>query len=1166
MALTTSINMDSLITVKVAIQGEYRRVQLPLRELGPSMLPSKLSSLLALPVGTEVVYERYSDSAAAYVILDPNNLAVYKQLYRAAKAKLKLRLRATIVAYPEPAPARESVGTQTAKEAKLATVTAVDPAAPATAVPPTPAPLPAINIKEVSILPAADPPTASEAPSRAVSGPAPAADRVEPAPPTLPGAFPVAGSPSPFGRATVGPAIRCTVAPDQLLSPSYAVYCNACNGPIENEHFHCGTCNDGDFDLCCRCVDTGCLCAEDRHWLIKRFIKAGVVLNSNTVTLSPKKAIPSVPSAQPAADRATLDHAPTPTPTQAAPEPEVAIRTCNCCVEVFPASKFVECTVCDDYDICVPCLLLDQHGHDPSHALTPAASTTQLSAAAQGLCAPGRDRRHHALCDGCDKTIVGVCHKCLDCPDWDFCAACIANAPFIHPGHRFVPILTPLTPRRARKQHHYGKLCDGPLCQGKTNPRYIVGDRYKCAVCPDTDFCANCEASPINQHNGTHPLVKFKTPVRHVTVSTTHERPDGVIRPHLGDAPTRATSTGAVACGRRPLRRLDTTPARTVVDLTPTDTATPPPSAQARESPGDGPTASADPAAAEDELRALLVGESVAEGTKLPPYHVFRQVWTVENPGPSTWPAGCRVKFVGGDNMRNIDMMHPTTIAALEKSVESDACPLTLGPGAKWHFAVTLKTPTRSGRSVSYWRLTAPNGAKFGHNLWCEVEVTRALSGPRSGPPPARPLIDGTNVWAHDPIPLATHARPAAGELREPRDRLRHLELARARQERERRAPTSAAALATSLDWNRSFVHGWTRGTAIATDASAVDGARSPGPGMDEAVRTELRALLRIVRNHLAAAGREVYMIPGLIGRRARLLEIEEQLHRCVERREVCPPAPTVAGIRAQLVELGALLPGSGRPSVPRTGAPILPPLFPAALPSTLPRADLDADHGMLDRLKWLHTQQLAEHYAADVNRTTAPWHAHAHALANAHAHAHAHAHAFANANTHALTHAHVHAHTHADHLADDLADGPRGDGGPPVAPPAEPVETKTTVDEAVKVESPAASPVETAIESATESKASESAMIFPKLEKESAAVEAAAAVATTATTTTMEAADAATSASASETEDDLISELESLKIEDDESEEGFLTDEEYDILDASDEEGLADAAKAAPK
>ena len=41
--------------------------------------------------------ERYSDSAAAFVLLDSSNMAVYKQLYRAAKAKSKLKLRVTML-------------------------------------------------------------------------------------------------------------------------------------------------------------------------------------------------------------------------------------------------------------------------------------------------------------------------------------------------------------------------------------------------------------------------------------------------------------------------------------------------------------------------------------------------------------------------------------------------------------------------------------------------------------------------------------------------------------------------------------------------------------------------------------------------------------------------------------------------------------------------------------------------------------------------------------------------------------------------------------------------------------------------------------------------------------------------------------------------------------
>lgn len=60
-----------------------------------------------MPSSQDITFERFSDSASSYIPLDSNNPAVYKQLYRAAKAKLKLRIRATITdaASPETDPA-----------------------------------------------------------------------------------------------------------------------------------------------------------------------------------------------------------------------------------------------------------------------------------------------------------------------------------------------------------------------------------------------------------------------------------------------------------------------------------------------------------------------------------------------------------------------------------------------------------------------------------------------------------------------------------------------------------------------------------------------------------------------------------------------------------------------------------------------------------------------------------------------------------------------------------------------------------------------------------------------------------------------------------------------------------------------------------------------------
>ena len=100
----------------------------------------------------------------------------------------------------------------------------------------------------------------------------------------------------------------------------FSVYCNNCEGAIPDEHYHCSTCDDGDFDLCQRCVEDGVTCKSDDHWMIKRFVKNGKVINSTTETLSPKP--------KPAASESKT--------TLVAPEEEsvhIATRTCNCCIQ-----------------------------------------------------------------------------------------------------------------------------------------------------------------------------------------------------------------------------------------------------------------------------------------------------------------------------------------------------------------------------------------------------------------------------------------------------------------------------------------------------------------------------------------------------------------------------------------------------------------------------------------------------------------------------------------------------------------------------------------------------------------------------------------------------------------------------------------------------------------
>jgi len=126
---------------------------------------------------------------------------------------------------------------------------------------------------------------------------------------------------------------------------------------------------------------------------------------------------------------------------------------------------------------------------------------------------------------------------------------------------------------------------------------------------------------------------------------------------------------------------------------------------------------------AHEELVAVFVRETIPDGTVFGPDHVFEQTWVLRNEGTSAWPAGCSVKYVGGDYMGHVDSSHPAATEDLESSSESTICYVPVAPGDEFPFTVLLRTPQRSGRIVSNWRLTTKDGLKFGHRIWCDVMV-----------------------------------------------------------------------------------------------------------------------------------------------------------------------------------------------------------------------------------------------------------------------------------------------------------------------------------------------------------------------------------------------------------------------------------------------------------
>jgi len=478
--------------------------------------------------------------------------------------------------------------------------------------------------------------------------------------------------------------------------------------------------------------------------MVKRFVKNGCVVNSTTERVGPKTVPAEKSQPQTQAD-GEAEKAMPGTFTEEKQMVEVLdlnrdeepTRTCNCCVQVQRETEFVTCTTCEDYDLCLECHIHNKHGHHPGHAFKAATAETTMPVLGDFLCNAGRNVRHSAVCDGCEKFIYGVRHKCLNCPDWDFCTECVKSSKFIHPGHRFVPIYEPLAEPAAVGTRHFGIYCDGPLCKDKENQSYIEGVRYKCAVCNDTDFCANCEAHPSNRHNQTHPLIKFKRPVRSVSVTTLNEDKNGNSVTRVGDCePSRRLSAETLSPSSNAATQV-----QTIADLKPVENALPkPPKSKITVQDLLSPSTEVKPAKAQpipisqpralQALNAHFIRDVVVDGTKMPAGQTFVQMWTLQNPGPATWPAGCSVRHVGGDNMLNIDNTQPLSQCDLADASESNVIGWPVAPGQEVSFRVVMKAPVREGTAISYWRLKTAEGMPFGHRLWCDIQVVAPTPHP----------------------------------------------------------------------------------------------------------------------------------------------------------------------------------------------------------------------------------------------------------------------------------------------------------------------------------------------------------------------------------------------------------------------------------------------------
>ncbi len=271
------------------------------------------------------MFERFSDSAGSYITLDSNNPSVYKQLYRAAKAKLKLRIKATVTDMPSPKPL--NLAAEVATMDRLTSHRYVPPMNP------DPLKVDGDGAKaSVTILssPKTTPIAATLSAHQAATDNhrRTYVQKLRQSTLKYPANQSVHTEANPLKAQEVTKAIKEELLkedddeaplpeffsarqhfyaeiesmardhPNNLRSAdqaftipgvAFTICCNNCDAGIPDAHWHCSICDNGDFDLCGSCVDKGVLCDFEDHWLIKRFVKDGKVINSTTETIAPKK-------------------------------------------------------------------------------------------------------------------------------------------------------------------------------------------------------------------------------------------------------------------------------------------------------------------------------------------------------------------------------------------------------------------------------------------------------------------------------------------------------------------------------------------------------------------------------------------------------------------------------------------------------------------------------------------------------------------------------------------------------------------------------------------------------------------------------------------------------------------------------------------------------------
>ncbi|XP_019463814.1 PREDICTED: protein NBR1 homolog isoform X2 [Lupinus angustifolius] len=111
----------------------------------------------------------------------------------------------------------------------------------------------------------------------------------------------------------------------------------------------------------------------------------------------------------------------------------------------------------------------------------------------------------------------------------------------------------------------------------------------------------------------------------------------------------------------------------------------------------------------------FILDVNVIDGTMMAPSTAFTKIWRIRNNGNLVWPMGTQLVWIGGDNFSDSHSVYlevPMEGVPVEKELD---------------IAVDFVAPQLPGRYISYWRMAAPSGQKFGQRVWVLIQVDASL-------------------------------------------------------------------------------------------------------------------------------------------------------------------------------------------------------------------------------------------------------------------------------------------------------------------------------------------------------------------------------------------------------------------------------------------------------